>query len=262
MSLAAAQQDFLDGLVSTDARLPEGWSERHAAGMEVYRNAYRTRLIDTLADMFERTARWVGEEPFKAAAAHHAITHPPTSWTLDHAGEGFDMTLSELFAGDPEVAELAWLEGTMTRVFVAENAEPLDGEGFAQATAGFAEQDWAEMRLSLLPGLTQRAIVHDLPGIWRAMGLSGGAEAEAPENYTLETTQHCVVWREREEPVFQLVDADQGAALLAIQSGANYAEMCGVLAERVGEEAAAECAGAMLAGWLRNGWVSRVGGRV
>lgn len=257
MNLAATQQDFIEGLVGSNAPVPEGWSRRQEAGMEVYRNAYRTRLIDTLSDMFERTARWVGEEAFKAAAAHHAITHPPKSWTLDHAGEGFDATLAELFAADPDVAELAWLEGAMTYVFVAENAEPLDGEGFGQATAGFEEQDWAEMRLSLLPGLAHRGVDHDLPTIWKAMG----AEAEALEKYSLETRQHCVVWREQEEPVFQMVDCDQGAALSAIEAGANYAEMCGVLAERVGEGLAAERAGAMLAAWLQTGWLTGVSGR-
>ena len=136
-TLSSCQQEFLAQLLDDARTLPRAWTARHAAGMDVYRNAYRARLVDALRDTYPCTARWVGEDAFQQAAAHHAITHPPKSWTLDDVGEAFPDTLRELFAGDPEVAELGWLEWAMHRCFVAADAAPIDAAGFSAATASF-----------------------------------------------------------------------------------------------------------------------------
>ncbi len=69
--LLHAQDEFFACLLDDGAPLPPGWDARSAAGMAVYRNAYRTRLIDVLRNTFERTARLVGDDAFSQAAAHH-----------------------------------------------------------------------------------------------------------------------------------------------------------------------------------------------
>ena len=106
-ALALRQQEFLACLLDDATPLPAGWDTRRVAGMAVYRNAYRTRLIDALRETFERTAQLVGEDAFRRAAAHHLITNPPTGWTIDLTGERFAETCAELFAHDPDVAEVA-----------------------------------------------------------------------------------------------------------------------------------------------------------
>ena len=112
MSLAASQAAFMAQVLDEEATLPPAWNATQSEGMAVYRNNYRSSVVEALRSTFERTARWVGEGAFRQAAAHHIIMHPPASWTLDEAGSGFDLTCAELFANDPEVTELAWLEWT------------------------------------------------------------------------------------------------------------------------------------------------------
>ncbi|WP_128891089.1 DNA-binding domain-containing protein [Erythrobacter sp. HKB08] len=253
MSLAAVQKEFLVHVLDEDRALPSGWTPRHAAGLDIYRNNYRSSLMEALKSSYERTERYVGEDAFSQAAAHHVISRPPNSWTLDAAGEGFAETLADLFADDPDVAELAWLEAAMTDAFVAADAEPLGAAGFAAATAEFGEGDWAAMKLELLPGTAIRPVAFDVATLWR--GLSGG---EHPGDAARLAGPACLlVWREGYEPVFRLVDAAEGELLGAILSGETYSEACGVLFEDAGDDAAAQ-AGAMFGRWLHDGLVASV----
>lgn len=252
IELASQQSAFMAQVLSDDAPVPAHWGERQAAGMEIYRHAYRTRLVDALRDTYERTAAYVGEDAFRQAAAHHLITHPPTSWTLDDAGELFPETLAQLFPHDPEVAELGWLEEAMHRVFVARDVQPLDAAGFASAAALFRDEDWEMMRLSFLPALEQRDIAHNIGLVWRAVNDSA---SDMPD-ITLPDPLSLVVWREDIKPVFIQVDAVEGAALAMMRGGASYGAMCNVLVDRLGEEQAVARAGEILGRWLQNGFIT------
>lgn len=254
MTLAQAQLAFMAQILDEDAVLPHGWGDRQRAGLDIYRNAYRVRLVETLADVFERTRDWVGEESFRSAAAHHLITHAPNSWTIDHAGAGFDATLAELFANDPEVEELAWLEWAMHCVFVAADCEPLTPQGFGAATAGIADDEWAGLRLSLAPRLTYRPVRFDCGGLWRA--LSQGADP--PDPLAFAAPHGLVVWRERLTPVFRTIAAAELACLDAVAGGGTYGAACDLLVENLGEAEATQFAGSMLGRWLGDGWITAV----
>lgn len=256
MTLAEMQAAFMAQVLDDEAQAPTDWGERHARGMNVYRNNYRSSLVDALAETYERTARWVGEDAFRRAAAHHLITNPPSSWTIDAAGRGFDQTCAELFAKDPEVEELAWLEWTMFDMFSAPDSVPLHAGGFAKATAGFTEDDWAEMRLTFQPGSRARELDHDLRTIWNAPEGKGNARPAI----TLDQSAGCLVWREGERPTFLMVEAEEARAFQAMASGMSYGECCMMLAgdEPSPEQAqdAAMRAGAMLGRWFKEGLVA------
>lgn len=254
-TLAASQADFMAQVLDDDRPLPAGWTPRHAAGLAIYRNAYRARLVDALRDTYERTARWVGEEAFRAAAAHHVIQSPPNSWTLDHVAEGFVEVLEQLFANDPEVADLAWLEWAMHRAFVASDIAPLDTAGFAAASAGFGEEDWAGLRLGFLRSLHLRVLTHDACALWNALAAD---EFEAPD-YSLSAPKAIIVWREGLRPTFMPVDIAEGHVLGRMLDGANYGGMVESLAGEIGDEAAVMQAGAMLGRWLGNGLIADLG---
>jgi hypothetical protein len=219
--------------------------------MAIYRNNYRSALVDALLATYERTSRWVGEDAFRRAAAHHLISNPPSSWTLDHAGAGFDATCTELFAKDPEVGELAWLEWTMLEAFTAPDATALDGASFAQGTASFSDDDWANLGLAFLPGATAGLARHNLHAIWKALE----EEPLARPEFDLDDPRGCLVWREGERPTFLMVEAEEVGAFQAMQGGATYGEVCERLAEELGLEAAVTKAGAMLGRWLNEGIV-------
>jgi hypothetical protein len=252
--LALRQEEFLACLLDDAAPPPPGWNARRAAGMAVYRNAYRAQLVDVLRETFERTSRLVGEDAFQRAAAHHLITHPPSGWTIDLAGQGFAETCEELFAHDPDVGEVAWLEWAMHRAFTAADAEPLTALRFAAATAEFSAEQWNALRLRFMPGTSLRAVTHDLVKLWETLAES----APGPQVERLNQHEYALVWRDGERPVFVLVPEQDGRALAALQGGATFGEMCASLAQTADPSEAAESAGAMLLSWLELGLLHAV----
>lgn len=254
MNLAALQQEFIGQILGEERPLPERWDARMRAGLEVYRNAYRARLVEALRESFEQTARWIGDESFRAAAAHYLIAEPPGGWTLDRVGEGFAETLAELFAGDPDVADLAWLEWAMHRAFTGADEPPLDPAGFARASSHFGDEDWAAMTLRVVATLQARRVATDCASLWRALKDGATPEVEA----FADGHRVCLVWREAHSPVFRLVDRQEARCLRAMAAGATFGEICGELAETGDDAAAAAAAGEMLLGWLRLGLVVSV----
>lgn len=254
MTLARQQTAFMAQVLDEDAALPSGWSAREAAGMAVYRNNYRTALVEALRATYEQTARWVGEEAFARAAAHHLILHPPSSWTLDVIGDGFPDTLAQLFAHDPEVPELAALEWAMHCAFSAADAAPLDGPGLATATAAFSEDDWGAMRIAFLPGTAVVPASHDLAALWQTLA----DEPFVALDYALAEPMCLQVWREGLNPVFRPVDVAAGRALELALGGASFGEICAALVEALGEEAGVARAGALLGEWIGDGLVVSV----
>ena len=246
MSLMAQQEAFMAALSDTEERDCPSLARSGSEGFAIYRNAYRTVLVDALRATFPRTVGYVGESSFRAAAAHHLITVPPTSWSLDHAGKHFDRTLRDLFAHNSEVAELAALEWAMHSVFVARDVEPLHAGGFARATADFDERDWSDLRLDLVPHEAVPCEV-DLLAWWKTPD-------HAPRE--LADPKTAFVWRERERPVFVLVDLLEARALALVEAGASFEALCEMLMDAMPDDEAAALAGTFLANWLGRGWVA------
>jgi hypothetical protein len=255
MTLAARQQAFMAAILDDETPLPDGWSARHAAGLAIYRNNYRSALVEALAATYERTCKWVGEESFRRAAAHHLILNPPGSWTIDAAGAGFDGTLAELFAADPEVAELAALEWAMHRAFVAADDTPLTAADFAAHTADFGEEDWGGLGFTFVSGTAALAVSHDIGALWKALG----AQAFAAPDIALAEPHMLLVWREGLRPVFRLADAAEGEAFAMARDGGNFGDICAGLVERLGPDEGVARAGALLGRWLQDGLIAGLG---
>lgn len=249
--LRERQSRFLAALVDGDTL-----SDLGAGGsrMDIYRNNYRSSLVRALESTFERTARLAGRDAFRQAAIHHIIGHPPTSWTLDHVGEGFPDTCRELFANDPDVAEVAWLEWAMARAFTARDACALTRNEFATRTAAFDDDGWANLQLRFLPGTLTGAVRFDLPRLWQSLA----CKSVSSEVRRAERRSHVVVWREAEAPVFQLVPFEEGRCLETMAGGARLGRICSWLGRRHDADEAARRAGWMLHHWLELGVVETI----
>ena len=259
-SLVQRQEAFLRSILDADAPLPDGWSNRQTAGMAVYRGNYRSALMGALAETYERTARYAGENAFRQASINHAIKHPPSGWTIDEAGAEFDKTCEQMFDKNPEITELAWLEWAMLALATAPNTAPMAPADFAAASADFGDEDWGGLRLSFQPRATARLVEHDLTALWQSLS----ADGEQRPDPRLPSPATCLVWREGERPTFILVEADHAPAFSAMQNGASYGELIGVL---IGDDAepspdaiqgAAMRAGGMLGRWLQEGIVTGI----
>lgn len=250
--LLRAQADFMACILDDSAPLPPEWDARQAAGIAVYRNAYRARLIDVLRNTFERTARLVGEDAFMQAAAHHLITNPPASWTIDLAGEGFWKVCADLFANDADVGEVAWLEWAMHRAFTASDAASMTMADFAAAMARFDTGQWDDLGFALKPGTALRPVSFDLVKLWAALADS----LEQAQPARLAEPKWALMWREDEVPVFGLIPQAEGLALMEILQGGTFGGVCTILSNHVEPSQVAAAAGGMLRNWIEIGLIT------
>lgn len=216
-----------------------------SAGMAVYRNAYRARLCDALNHSFERTRRWVGEDPFAAAAAHFVLTHPSATWTLDAYGDAFPATLAELFREHPEVAELAWLEWRMQQAFAAPDQPELTATGLAGAE--LADGDWDRVVFTPAAGFSSRPVHHDLAQMWNATSFDN-ADEKAPVPCP---EQRLIVWRKGAQPHFRHLGLDEWQVLGSLAGGMAFGAAA-ALADDPSQ------LGHWLAGWIGDGVFSDI----
>ena len=238
MSLLERQRAFRTEIAAADDAGPEA-----ANGMQIYRDAYRGRLLAALEASFARTRRWVGDQAFIAAACHYILTHPPRGWTLDTYGAEFPQILAKLFADDPEVAELGWLEWHMQQAFAARDKPRLDPVELA--AAGYGESDWDRMQFTFAPGFALQRLTTNCLALWHQL------ERDPPGGFAVERDPDCavVVWREACSPNVRQLQQDECDALAAMADGATLGS--------IGAVHGPELLGQWLAQWLGEGLISQ-----
>ena len=245
MSLLGLQRRMCDEILARDDPVVTP-----APGMAIYRNAYRSRLLDALQTSFALTRQWAGDEMFDAAACHHIILNPPESWTLDDYDDGFDQTLAELFAEDPEVSELAWLEWHMQRAFAAPDTQVLNAAMLTSGELGIA--DWERASFALVSSFAMHPVATDCVALWQTLADDDTPSAALP----LAPGSQLIVWRQGLSPHFRIVDAAEGRALAALAAEQRFGELCAAFAEELGPEAAIAQAGALLGRWVQDGLIA------
>lgn len=244
MSLADLQRDMRAWLVRDDAAAAGRLGEDAAPGLRVYQNNYRAQLVACLEDGFERVRDWIGGEAFHEAVVAHVDRVPPSSWTLDAYGRDFPVTLAILYPGDPEVAELAWLDMALGEAFVAPDAVALTAEDLA-------EVDWDRAMLRITPTLDLGDLTTNATAIWVA--LADGDHPPAVE--LLPEPGAILVWREGEISRFRAIDQYERQALLSVRAGLSFSDLCIAMVEALGEDAGIARAGGMLGQWLADGLI-------
>lgn len=238
MTLRALQSRFRDFIAAPDAASPPGFS---GPGMAIYRDAYRGRLLAALEASFPRTRRWVGRDPFQAAATHYILTRPPTSWTLDTYGSDFPALLTQLFAEDPEVGDLAWLEWAMAQAFAAPDGPILGFE--ALAAASYQAADWDHVAFTPASGVGMRWVETPCTELWVGLDYDDSAALATSIPRTPLAKPHlALVWRKDVTAHYRLVAPDEAHALAGLIAGACLGH--------VAHSATANTLGHMLAKWL------------
>ena len=246
MTLHSLQCAFRDALLGdaegTGVRISEKTS---SPGFSVYHYAFRAQLIECLRESFEKLHAWLGDEAFSMAARTHIAEHPPSGWTLDVYGEGFDLTLSRLYPDDPDVAEMASLEWALATVFSGVDAAALSADSIAAA-------NWDNVCIEFAPTVHMIEVKTNVGAIWSA--LSAGS---APPAVTiLPELAGLLVWRHDYSPSFRTIDHEEWVALKRTMSGATFGELCFSHVEKWGAQDGVNRAGMLLGQWLHDGLIT------
>lgn len=245
-SLEALQLRFVTGILADDPaildalRSPQGLDAAERFG--IYREAYRARLVDALADSFGHSARYLGEAAFRRLALAYVEQHAPQAASIRWYGATFPAWLRRRPERDAVLAELAALDWALRGAFDSADAAALEHA----ALAALSPHDWARVGFRLHPSVRLLMQRWNTVSLWQAIN----ADASPPAAKALPQAVTLVVWRRELQPHFRTLEAGEGDALRALRAGASFAAVCACLAETRTQQDAAGLAGRWLRRWV------------
>lgn len=244
--LQSGFQDYILGRSDRAlARIESSATLSAARRLDIYHSAYRLRLIEVLADTYERVALYIGEESFDAAARAYLERHPSRTRNLRDYGTAFPAFLANHFADDPEVAELAAMDMRLRYTFDAADADALH----ASEVAKLHPEDWESVVFTLHPTVSLQQFQWNTPALWQRL-----SENETPPPATLLSSPMAwLFWRKALQPHFRSLSPEEHFALRIIRDGQTFGRICEQLAESHPDLDAVTRIGGWLRTWLDDG---------
>ncbi|MCI0744003.1 MAG: DNA-binding domain-containing protein [Verrucomicrobia subdivision 3 bacterium] len=124
-----------------------------AERLAIYANAYHTRLIECVGEVFPMLKRVLGEEAFDGFAFGYLQDYPPRSYTLNELGRHFPRYLQETRpAPDDAQSEPARA--------VSSNGKPAVVENWPDFLIDLARLEWAIYEVFDGPGVEGQTLLH------------------------------------------------------------------------------------------------------
>jgi hypothetical protein len=234
------EYDFVPELV---AEIEPSRTLDSAQRLGVYGDAYLLRLRGLLAEDFPRMAELLGEDGFDSLARRYLKAHPSTEPSVRNVGGAMAEFIGQLDGMAPWMADLARLEWARVNAFDAPDDKPLSAADLAEIDPAA----WPQMRLIPVRALEVVDAAWPVDRLW--------AEEDAAALEPVPTSIR--VWRRADFNVVHApMDANEAAAVGKLLAGTTFAEICQVF-DNLGEQQAAEQAGALLLRWLEDGIIAR-----
>ena len=211
--------------------------------LEVYRNAYYTRLQESLAHDFPVLLAVAGDKAFGRLATAYVRDHPSTKPSLRWLGQHLPHWLRST-ANEAPLADLAALEWAVLHAFDAHDAMALTPADLAAIPA----DRWPNLRLTLHPSVTILTLQANVREIWLAV--RGGRPLPALRLIS----QEVVVWRSQDGPQVEAVSSGCYVLLGALMRGSRLSEACEVLAQSTQPVAVPTAVAEYLHYALSRGW--------
>jgi hypothetical protein len=249
-------QDYLingSDAIEADIRSTENTLAKHRLG--TYYNAYRIRLIDSLAVDFSALEQYLGRESFENMTLDYLLRFPSTQPSVRWFGQNLPEYLAQFYdADDAEfVRELAQYEWVQTTVFDAADSPTLMRlEDMAQ----IAPETWPLLTFEFITALQWFDLYWNVPQIEHALE-SGEPE---PDRRRAEFPLRWLLWRRDFKTYWRSLEAHEAWTLEQAFNGANFAEICEGLLEWIDAEQVALTAAGFLKQWINDQLVVRLDG--
>lgn len=226
-----------------------GTGARRDLGLGIYANAYRLRLLETLADAYQKTQSVMGEAAFESTAFAYIASHPPTTRSLRWYGDRFSTYLATRQPDARAHAEIARLDWALRTAFDGPDAAVLD----AAALGAIKPEAWATLRLVPVPTAELLVFGHNTVAVWQALD-----DGENPPPLVASPIDvDWLVWRKGLQPHFRSLHRVEVGLLRAMRDGMPFAQACthaGSLAadHGHGEEELSTLIGGFIHQWLED----------
>lgn len=244
MNLRDLQRAFQAHVLRGDAPV-EPWIES-AAGLGVYIDAYRLRLVEALGKDFPVLKAHLGADAFARAIGDYLAARPPRHYSIRYAGADLAAFLrnNAPYAAAPALAELAALDWALLHAFDAAAAALVTEAELART----APEAWPALRFGLHPSVSVLALSSNAPALWQAH-----ARAEPLPTPVATGGAHWLVWRRDLQVYFRRLVAHEHDALAGVARGECFGEICDMLNRALPAGEVAGAAASLLKTWLVEG---------
>jgi len=220
--------------------------------LEIYRNAYRVRLIDALDDAYPVLHAVLGDDDFTALGEAFIAAHPSVHRSIRWYGSELAEFLRQCppFAEQPIFSELALLEWTLAEVFDSADADPKP----RAALSAVDPSAWSELRFVFHPSLRRLDLQWNTAAVWQATS----RDEEPPDPACGERPVPWLLWRQNLQNFFRSMTADEAAALESARRGCTFGEICETLTEWLPEGEIPLRAASLLGLWADSGIIVAV----
>jgi hypothetical protein len=244
-ALTAGAPGFMTRVVDTP---PAGSAQR----LDIYAQAYRLRLLDTLEGDFAKLATLLGDAQFESLGLAYIASHPPHHPSLRWLGRNMAGFLGATppWSDQPVLADMAAFEWAQGEVFDAPDAAAVSPGDIA----ALPPARWATLRLQAHPAVRRLDLRWNVPAIWQALDI----DTEPPAPAHSDHPQGWLLWRRELDIHWRSLGVEEAWAVDAWRSGANFAELCEGLCEWTDAARVATHAASLLKGWLSEGLVTAI----
>ncbi len=222
--LIDGSQDIEQDIISTENALAE-----HRLG--TYYNAYRIRLIDSLAVDYSALEKHIGREAFENMALDYLQHFPSNNPSVRWFGQNLPAYLGDIYSGDDAefLSELARYEWTQTMVFdAADSTRLLQLEDMAAVPA----DAWPGLIFKFKPALIWLDLYWNVPLIENALDTG----IEVPRKQRDDFPQRWILWRRDMKIQWRSLEVHEAWAIEQAANGANFAVICEGLLEWIDEQ--------------------------
>jgi hypothetical protein len=245
------QRDLQNHLVGAESAIADAIVDAPplpvAARLDIYRNAYRVRLIEALNDTYPVLHAVLGDDDFATLGEEFVAAHPSVHRSIRWYGRELAEFLGRCspYAEVPIFQELALLEWTLAEVFDSADAEPTPRTAFA-ALDPFA---WSDLRLAFHPSVRRLPLQWNTVAVWQTMSRG----ESPPDPACAEHPTPWLLWRQNLQNYFRSMTADEEAALDLARNGGTFGRICEALGEWLPENEIPLRAASLLGLWADSG---------
>lgn len=244
------QRAIVDGDDAVLAEIVDTSKEKRDVLLGVYRNAYVLRLIEFLANDYEKLKALLGDDQFDALARAYVAAHPshtPNARWFGGKLPDFLRTAQD-YREMPALGDLAALEKALNDSFDAEDAVALTMDGLS----GLEPQAWAGLVLTPHPCAIRIDLSTNAADIWSH--LNDGDTPPAPA--TAAAPVRILVSRDNGMASFRALEDEEAMMWDEASNGVAFGVLCEMVAAHSGEDEAASRAAGYLSAWIERGLIA------
>lgn len=223
--------------------------------LEIYCNAYSTRLLEALESDFLGVKNLLGEKQFQQLGQDYLQSYPSTYRSLRWIANHFISFLTQTapYRDNLILIEMARFEWTLLTLFDAADSAIVSIEEISALPPNL----WQNMRLTLQPALQRIDLYWNVVPIWEAVVQQG---IVSPQPQKAANPVSWLLWRSSNwDVLFVSLSVEEAWALDAVSAGNTFGFICEGLCEWIDEKQVAQHAASLLRAWIEQGMVATVG---